>query len=145
MTTYTLNLFSNLPEVIDARGDVVARGSSFRDGDDEERAAYVRTVLNDPRAAVVIDGCTFFAPEPARYAVLVLDPSHVHLDRKPVIIRSCGHQHRTVAAAQRCCEALTRRYPDGSMPAKWWGAAVRHSDGSPLTDAETDILYEVAR
>lgn len=79
------------------------------------------------------------------YAVLVLDPSHKHLDHKPVIIRSCGHQHRTVMGAQRCCESLTNPYPDGSRPAKWWGAAVRRSDGSPLDDAESDALYEAAK
>lgn len=77
------------------------------------------------------------------YAVCVMDRT-VSSPAK-VVIRRCGHEHRSIASAQRCCESLTRRFPDGSIPAKWWGAGVRHVDGSALTEAEFDVLIEVAR
>lgn len=76
------------------------------------------------------------------YAVIVTEPNARNSDGSPVIVRRCGHEHRSIAAAQRCCESLTRPYPDGSRPAKWWGAAVRHYDGDLLTEAEYDNLYQ---
>ena len=52
---------------------------------------------------------------------------------------SCGHQHRTIRTAVEC----NRKHADGCKSQGGYSdRQVRHSDGSPLTDAEYDEACE---
>jgi hypothetical protein len=60
-----------------------------------------------------------------------------------VIVRTCGHQHRTLSGAERCHRDLTKRQPGGVYRADFWGAEVLHADGSRLTRDESYEFMEL--
>ena len=55
------------------------------------------------------------------YSVVVRDPNSwcestgIHEERA-----NCGHNHKTIAAADACMERLCKPYHDGSVPAPWY-------------------------
>lgn len=81
--------------------------------------------------------------EPVRYSVIVVDPNTRRRDGSPIVERSCGHEHRSLEAADRCLGGLRKPYRDGSFPARWFRAEVRHADGTALSGEETDILADL--
>lgn len=81
---------------------------------------------------------------PPTYSVMVLEPSWRHLhDGSPVVIRRCGHEHKSIAAAERCRRHLTKGDFEGWVNSAWRDAEVRRSDGSRLSDEEGAELLKL--
>lgn len=74
------------------------------------------------------------------YTVFKFDPNSWHMDGSHVILRDCGHKHKSPRTAARCKQTLLAYNRHAHMwSAAWHGCCIRRSDGSPLT---TDEEYE---
>jgi len=75
------------------------------------------------------------------YTVAKTEINSWHADGSPIIVDTCGHKHRSLAAANRCCDKLMGN--GNSRSAYWMHAHIRHSDWSPLTREEAEELDQI--
>jgi len=71
-----------------------------------------------------------------KYQIQVHDQSSWNTDGTPIVLRDCGHAHRTISGAVRCFEHLTRLLPDRSYLAAWYHAAIYNADGTHVSDTD---------
>ena len=77
---------------------------------------------------------------PARYRVEVREPFARYGDGSPVVLRECGHRHRSPRTAAGCMHRLLDYRGDGTHSAAWHHAQVARCDGNPLSEWEQEAL-----
>jgi hypothetical protein len=55
---------------------------------------------------------------------------------------SCGHAHRTIAAAVRCIQKHQRDIESANGSRSYSDRAVWRTDGEPLTDDEIEAMHD---